>query len=147
MIDARTAGLLQTVFRREARSLLQYIGDAFPWTTSGERAGLYQLQEIVHEEAEGHTGLARFLERNRVPLPYPGSYPMAFTTLNFVSLDSLIPRLIDAQKRGIAVLETDLSQIQDATCRGTVEGLLEIKRRHLKLLESMIPSRAAPVPA
>ena len=34
MIDPRTAGALQKIVGRESRSVLMYVGDAFPWTTA-----------------------------------------------------------------------------------------------------------------
>jgi hypothetical protein len=147
MIDPRTADLFQAIFRREGRSLLQYLGDAFPWTKSDELEHLCQLHGLVQEEREATATLGRFLSRNRIPLPYLGAYPQGYTALNFVSLESLVPRLIGAQRRSIAALESDLAQIHDPTARGTVEGYLEIKRRSLKILEAMLPHSAAPIPA
>jgi len=147
MIDPRTAKLLQAILRREGRSLLQYLGDAVPWVQGGDKEHLCQLQGIVLEDREGNAVLGRFLMRHRIPPPYLGAYPMGFTTLNFLSLESLIPRLIEAQRRTIAVLESDLAQIPDPQPRGAMEGFLEIKRRHLKVLEAMLPSSPAAVPA
>jgi len=140
MIDPRTANLLQVIVRREGRSLLQYLGDAMLWARGGEQEHLCQLQGLVGEEREGNAALGRFLLRNRVPPPYLGAYPMGFTTLNFVTLESLIPRLLQAQRHSIAVLERDVTQIHDPSSRGTVEGFLEIKRRHEKALEAMLPT-------
>ena len=47
MLDDRTAQLLEGVVRRESRSLLQYVAEAFPWTTPEEQAYL---------EADGFKG-------------------------------------------------------------------------------------------
>ena len=49
MIDARSAQVLQEVLRREGRSVLQYVGAAFPWTTTDRTAALDRLPEILHE--------------------------------------------------------------------------------------------------
>jgi hypothetical protein len=137
MIDAQTAGLLQGIIRREGRSLLQYVGDAFPWTRSAEQDSLSQLQALIHEERDATAELARFLSRNRVSPPYLGAYPMGFTTLNFVAFDSLLPRLIEQQRRGLGVLEGEVPQIHDQESREALHHLVEVKQRHLKALEGM----------
>jgi hypothetical protein len=139
MIDARTAALLQAIFRREGRSLLQYLGEAYPWAKNEEKERLCRLHGMVHEDLETQAALGRYLQRNRIGCPYLGPYPQAFTTLNFVSLESLLPRLVEAQRHSIAALERDLAQIQEPTTRGVVEGLLEVKQRHLKELQAMQP--------
>ena len=147
MIDARTAEVLQGIFRRQGRSLLQYVADAFPWARNAEHESLGQLRTLIEEDRDANAALARFLLRNRIAPPYLGAYPMGFTTLNFVSLSSLIPRLIDEQRRSVTALEKDLTQIHDPQCRGVVEGILDVKRRHLKALEAMQPTAAAPMSA
>ena len=50
MIDARALALLQDVLRRESRSLLQYVREAFPWTTPEERELLAKLRQLTDEE-------------------------------------------------------------------------------------------------
>jgi hypothetical protein len=147
MIEPRTAELLQGIVRREGRSLLQYVADAVPWTKNAEHESLCQLQTLVQEDRDTNAALARFLFRNRIAPPYLGAYPMGFTTLNFVSLSSLLPRLIKEQRHSISALENDLAQIRDPQCRGVVEGILDVKRRHLKALEAMLPTAAAPLSA
>jgi hypothetical protein len=92
---------------------------------------------LIQEERDATAELARFLIRQRVTPPYLGAYPMSFTTLNFVSLDSLVPRLIQHQRRGIATLESELGQIRDPDSRALVDQLLEMKQRHLKVLEAV----------
>jgi hypothetical protein len=147
MIDVHTAGLLQTIFRREGRSLLQYLGEARPWTKNDQKELLCRLHAIIHEDLEAQAALGRYLQRNRIGSPYLGPYPQAFTTLNFVSLDSLLPRLVESQRRSIAALEGDRTQIQEPTARGVVEGLLEVRGRHLKELQAMLPdAQPATVP-
>ena len=147
MIDARTASLMQGIIRREGRSLLQYLGDAFPWIKNGEQESLRQLHVLVQEERDAVAELARFLSRKRVAPPYLGAYPMGFTTLNFVSLESLIPRLVTSQEGCIANLERDLHQIQDPDAVVAVHRLLEIKKRHLKALEALAAPAKETIPA
>src|SRR5262249_10626198 len=97
MLDATTRRRLQELLRRESRSFLQYISDSFPWTTFEEKDALARLQTVVEEERSANAALAKFLIRHRIPLPYLGPYPVAFTTLNFVSLDHLLPMLAESE--------------------------------------------------
>lgn len=142
MIDVPTAALLQNILRRESRSLLQYVSEAFPWTTVEERGALANLRKLITDEQTAIAELARFLIRQRVGVPHLGAYP-DFTAINFVTLDFLLPMLADHQNKAIAVLERNLAQVIDPDARALVEKILTMKRQHLETLKSM----AAPHPA
>jgi len=135
--DDRTEALLQTVVRREARSLLQYVSEAFPWETAEERGAVAQLQQAAAEERDAVAALTRAMQRKRLTPPYLGAFPQEFTTINFVSLDHLLPQLVDAQRRAIAALERDRDALEDPDLRAGLDKVLEMKRRHLKTLESL----------
>jgi hypothetical protein len=137
VIDARTAALLQDILRRESRSLLQYISEAFPWITAEERQARAELQRLIDEEGRSAAELGRFLVRQRVPLPLLGPYPMDFTTINYVSLDHLLPLLVAHQSRAIARLEQDQAAITDPDARAQVGKILSLKGQHLHALEAL----------
>ena len=137
MIDAPTQALLQGILRRESLSLLQYIRDAFPWTSLEEQGAWPKLRHVVDEDAEGIAELGRFLARRRVPLPYVGMFPVDFTSINFVSLDYVLPRLLDEQRREAAALEADLARVADPEAHAQLQRLLDLKRRHLADLEGL----------
>jgi hypothetical protein len=137
VIDARTTAILQELVRRQSRSLLQYVGDAFPWTTREEQAAPAELQKIVEEERQGAAdAVALLLRRHQMP-PYLGSYPMDFTTINYVSLDHLLPLLVDDERRAIAGLERDVAAVSDPEARGLVQAILDKKRAHLACLTAL----------
>ena len=138
MLDARTQTRLQEILRRESRSFLQYVRDSFPWTSPGEDGALAQLQTLIEEERTANAAFARFLIRHRVLVPHLGPYPVAFTTLNFVALDHLLPLLVDAERRSILELENDLLAFTDSECRLEILKLLDMKRQHLKALEALV---------
>jgi hypothetical protein len=137
MLDSQTQNQLQELLQRESRSFLQYVRDSFPWITSEEKPALAQLQTLIEEERRATAALAKFLTRQRIPLPYLGSYPVTFTTLNFISLDHLLPILADSERRAITDLESDLASFADPECCHEVQKLLDLKRRHLKALETL----------
>src|SRR5260370_32290861 len=138
VLDTKTQALLQEIFRREGQSFLLYVHDSFPWTTSAGEPALQRLRQLIAAERAALTALGRFLARHRVPLPFLGSYPSNFLSFNFVSLDHLMPRLVDAEKRLLADLERDLASGSDAVARAELTKLVELKRHNLKELGALI---------
>lgn len=143
MIDARTRDQLLEIVGRASRSLLQFVGEAFPWTTAEKSQAVDRLQRLVAEEAQATNALARFLQRQHVVVPTLPPYPMAFTSLPFVSLDYLLPHLIAYQRKAVADLERDVRELGDADARAAVQTVLELKRRHLKQLEELAGAASA----
>jgi hypothetical protein len=137
MIDARTQSLLQDIVRRTGRSMLQYVGEAYPWASEEGQPLLTKLHDIVDDEEKTTEELARFLRRRRVPLPYLGAYPETFSNINYVSLDYLLPKLLDYQHKAIASLERDLGQVHDTEIKTKLENLLGVNRKHLEALEKL----------
>lgn len=143
MIDPVTQGLLQELVSRQSRSLLRYVGDSFPWSAAGKEHALANLHQIVAEDQEATKALIRFLQRARIVVPFQGSYPSWFTTINFVSLDYLLPMLIRDQRAGIADLETALPQVANQEAQDQLRRLLDVRRKHLRALEA--PAESAPL--
>ncbi len=137
MLDPQTQALLQDVVRRQSRSLLQYVSEAFPWTSSEEQGALEVVRGLVVEEHAAAAELARYLQRRRVGVPYTGSYPSDFTTINYVSLDYLLPLLVKHERESIAALERETQQLSDGEARVLLDKLLATKRRHLTTLEGL----------
>jgi hypothetical protein len=141
VIDRDTYLRLQNVIRREGRSFLQYAGESFPWNTPQNREKADAILRLAHEEREGAAALSRYLVKHKLTPPYLGAYPAYFTSYNYLSLDRLLPMLVDYQQRGLAELETDFHSLQDAPTRQQVEELAAMKRRHLKTLEALSNSK------
>ena len=140
MISPQDQALLQEVLRRECRSELMYVGEAYPWTSARGSAARAAIQALVREEADALTALGRWLTRQRVELPYLGAFPTGFTTINFLALDYLLPRLRDHQREAVARLARDAHAVSDVEARARLESLLGLKRRHLATLESLAPT-------
>lgn len=143
-MDSLTQSLLEDIVRRESRSLLQYIRDAFPWTTMEERAVLAQMELLIDEELRGAALLMRLLQRRHLPPPYIEPYPMEFTNINYLSLEHLMPQLVALQRRAIADLERDVASMMDEEARTLVHKVLDKKRRHLEALEKLASRGAVP---
>lgn len=141
-IDPQSQVRLQEILRRESRSVLVYVGEAYPWTAMGEETSLSALRLLIDEEREATADFGRFLVRQRIGLPYLPSFPASFTTTNFIALDYLLPRLIESERQSIAELERDLAALRAPAARAEVEKLLAIKRRHLPELQAIVPTQS-----
>jgi hypothetical protein len=137
MIDDATAAVLQEIVRRESQSLLQYLSDAYPWVNGTQRATLGRLQSIIATERQALGDLVKLLQREHRALPPLGQYPSSFTTMNFVSLQHVVPLLIKAQRQSVADLENDLPKIHNDNATTTLRHLLDTKKSHLSDLESL----------
>jgi hypothetical protein len=136
-MDSKTAAILQDIIRRESRSLVQYVRDAFPWTTPEEQQALAQFQAMVEEEQKCLADLSQFLTRRKQQLPYLGLYPNWFTTINYVSLEHLLPLLVNHARQNLTQLERDLAGLTDADAIEKVRQFVDVKRRHLQALEAL----------
>ncbi len=143
MIDARGYALLQDIVQRENRSLLQYVRESYPWISSEEHEALAKIQEMIEEEGQGAGDLIRLLQRRKLPPPYLGSYPMGFTNFSFVSLDHMLPLLAANERQGIDQLQRDIESVSDAEARELLHKILAKKRRHLEVIQSLIPAHSA----
>ena len=116
---------------------MQYVREAFPWITAEEKSALAQLQKLIGEEQGAIGRLVDLLvERNHL-YPYMGSFPIAFTNINFVSLEHLLPMLVDYEARSLGELECDLAVITDVEALSRVQDLVDMKRRHLDALRDL----------
>jgi hypothetical protein len=143
VIAAHDAALLETVIRREGRSLLQYLSEAYPWTRTAGDPTPDKVRALAREERDALAGLTKLLARRRHVVPYLGAFPMAFTTMNFVSLDYLLPRLVEDSRRALDALQRDRAALTDAEGRAELDKLLELKRRHHKALEALATAPTA----
>lgn len=140
MIDPTSREALEEIVQRESRSLLSYIAEAYPWTSSAGTRELATLQKLIRQEAEALASLGRYLVRKSGRLPYIPAYPMEFTTSNFVSLNYLLPRLIETQQIHLRSLEATLPRIKHEPTLREVERFFGVKKMTLAGLESLVPS-------
>jgi len=136
-MTAASTPILYDILRRESRSLLQYMDEAFPWMPEQEQPTWAKLAKLIAEERQALAALAAFLSRRHVPLPYIGSFPEPFTAHNFSSLDYLLPRLVEEQHKSVTALERDLARLSDPDTAAAVRQLLEVKQKHVPALEGL----------
>jgi hypothetical protein len=128
---------LTDVYRREVLSLLQYVRQAPPYAGAADRPVLARLRELADTEADAVERFASFLERARIARPAAGAFPTEFTNYNFISVKSILPRLVADHGRRLAGLEKDLAALPPGEARTEVEQLTALKRMHLTELEKL----------
>jgi hypothetical protein len=143
MLDPRASKAISEVIRRESRSLLAYVHDAFPWATAGKEPAVEALRQASTMVGEAVASLGRFLARHRVRPPMLPSYPSYFTYCNFLSVDWWLPRVLASERESLAQLEEILKSIPDAEAREAVQAVAEAKRSGMKLLEGLSGQPAA----
>jgi hypothetical protein len=122
---------------RDGRSLLQYVEEAFPYTTTRDEPARRRIAELARDVQQAIGRLIRHLQRNHVTPPVLGAFPSAFTTINFVALEHLLPALQKDEERSVAQLERVLALLVDSDERRLLWDYLEMKRRHLQVLQEL----------
>jgi hypothetical protein len=129
---------LHAIARRLGRSELLYVGQAVPWTPPHRRPALATLQEIVTAETQGVHTFLRWLLDQRMPIVHLGAFPMELTSLSYLGLDHLLPRLLTSEQSEIKTLAQDLAALTNPAARAEVEKLLERKKGQVFRLEVLV---------
>ena len=82
------------------KSLLQYVGECWPWTSAHGRSIREDVQELVARQQSDATRLAQFLIERDHPLE-SGAYPTEYTRLHYTALAFLLGEL-DRNQSAIA---------------------------------------------
>jgi len=143
MSDANTLLALQNVVRHETSSRLQYIRDAFPWSSAAGVEAVNKLLRIAEADRAMVNSIAQFLARNRYPVAGAPSYPANFTALNFLSVAHLLPLLVDSVQGSIVYLEKTLPGLS-GDGKTLIETMLTGKKKHLGELQSLQSANTAP---
>lgn len=143
-MNAALEDRLRQLVRHEGRSLLQYVSESFPWTKAHNEGIRDAITRFAREQAEALASLTDHLVKNHVRLPQVSNYPMSFTSMNFVSLSYLLPRLIDEQQARLAELEGLCNALPEGPTRQLVARLLVLKKEHLARMNAIDPAVFAP---
>lgn len=133
---------MHMLVRKEARSLLQHVGESFPWVGHERREALENVLRMAKHERHQIENLIRWCIKAKLGNPPLGPYPQSFMGINFASFEFLLPLLVDDQKKRIADLEWSYISAPEAA-HGLIRDLISAKKKHLDKMQAM----AAPAPA
>lgn len=123
------------------RSLLQYVGESWPWTPGDDEEEKAVIDRLVAEQQDSVAHIAALLD-DRGRLIDPGAYPTEYTSLHYVALDYLLGRLVAHQQE---IVRDAQSALQDAHGDDEVEmlltGVAAQAERHLEELRALVAAR------
>ena len=141
-MNAANLRLIHRLIEMGTTSLLQYVSEAVPWSADAAHVAIKQVDSIAQEERAEVARLTRLLQKRHLGLAKTGSYPSQFTTINYVTIDYLLPRLVAEGKRDIAELQARLQNAGDEEVRAWIQVYLDMKARHLLALQKLTASPA-----
>jgi hypothetical protein len=118
------------------RSLPMYLRDAPPWVGNNGQANeaLQVLASIAKDQQRLVDELGEMLIDRNWPIIY-GEYPLQFTAYHDLSLDFLLDRVIEHQRRDIARIEQCVAPLEhDPEGKAVAERALGSAKAHLENL-------------
>lgn len=116
MSDATMLSALNDLLINVGRSLLQYVGECWPWNDANTQDERQTIERLVQEQKAQVARLAEFLQEAEWPIDF-GSYPTEYTDLHYVALDYLLDQLIQNQ---LALVEDAKAVLP--VCEGDAEA-------------------------
>lgn len=89
--------LLNRVLIDLARSFLQYVAESWPWVSTDAGSIEQQVLVIAARQRQDVSDIAQLLTEREHFVDF-GSYPTEYTDLQFLSLQSALPRVLTSQQ-------------------------------------------------
>ena len=142
-MNTNSVAVLHRLVAMGSTSLLQYVNEAVPWSADAGQAEFTKVQALAGEERDHVAQLSRFLQKRHFGVPKIPTYPSQFTTINFVSIEYLVPKLRADNEQEIATIQGWLQQVGEDEGRANLESYLAMKQRHLQVLQELAAVKAA----
>jgi hypothetical protein len=128
--------LLNEVLIVMGRSLLQYAGLAWPWTSNGSDSLRTAVNELTAAQSSRIAKLSAFLDSRRYTLDF-GSFP-DFSDLHYLALAFVLPQLIENERSVVKAIEAALARCtEDAEGAALLSEILAGERSTLARLEEL----------
>ena len=136
MTDA-SLQILNTVLDRLTHTLLQYVGEAWPWTNPLETHGQETMNGLVRRQQFGADRVAQLLAERRAIITL-GNYRFDGSLLNYCTFDFLKSQLIKDETCLIAELREAVSCVNgDPGAVRLLEQLIVDEEETLKRLNEL----------
>lgn len=131
---------LNLLLYTEARSLLRHLEEAKPYVTPKTYGVWRQVEVMIHQSQQHAERLSDLLESIRTT-PKPVAYKAEVGALHYLTLDSLLPLIIDEKQRQIAAYQRAIEHAgashDDEDLREELTVLLAEVRVQLDTLEAL----------
>ena len=134
MPESSTVEFLNRLLSLHSRSLPTYLASARPWfpQKSSEIEAVLRLIADDQRLMVDHIAAVIMDQHGTIQR---SEFPMEFTDLHDLSVDYLLPRVIDRQQREIAWMRSGLADLQDEpAARAVAEEALGAAQAHLDSL-------------
>jgi hypothetical protein len=137
MNQAEKVAVLNRLLHVLCRSLPMYLADARPWARGDQQPIQEALSHLVADQQQYAGRVAQAIVECGFR-PDLGRFPMQFTAINDVSLDFLVQKVIELQRRDITAIEHCAAELTEVPplC-SLAEEILGNARGHLEILEEM----------
>jgi hypothetical protein len=116
-------------------SLASYLRFACPWVDASKQP----IAEAIRHAAEGHrqhvTRIGELLVERHGHVE-SRTFPRSFTGLNDLSIEYLLPLVIEDEKQIVRIIEASLAALEsDAEASDLMAAIIDSEKRHLQMLE------------
>jgi hypothetical protein len=122
------------------RSLLQYVGECWPWTSELGRDNetLATAKQLVGRQKKNESSLSEALNDVGWPIDF-GGYPTAFTDLQYLSLSYLLKQVGVSQTAIVAAFDAAARSYPDSPL---LQQIADSEREILKTVQSLVATKA-----
>jgi hypothetical protein len=129
--------ILNTVLDRLGHTLLQYIGESWPWASPLEPQQHENILRLVRRQQFGADRIAEFLTDRRAVVTL-GNYRFDGSPLNYCTIEFVKPQLIDDETQLISELREAAAEVNgDTGALRLLEQLLSEEEDTLKQLHEL----------
>ena len=136
MSDASTYQALNELLINLGRSLLQYVGECWPWTDPDTAEEERKIKELVEAQRRQVAQLAELLFDAEWNSEY-GAYPTEYTDLHYVALTYLLDQLVLNQRALVEEARRTLPFCDDPEAKRLVGEILSQQQTILHELEQL----------
>ncbi|MCC7424940.1 MAG: hypothetical protein IT428_32110 [Planctomycetaceae bacterium] len=143
MIEANETAVLEQLLIDVARSLLQYVGECWAWSSTDARSSestQSKIEALVKLQGRGVERLANLLA-TRVERVDFGAYPTEYTDLHYCALDYLLLQLQSNTSELIRSIESAINAYKSDSAATPV--LESVAADHRKILDELKNLRVA----
>lgn len=129
--------ILNNLLNRLNRSLLQYIGESWPWTSYGSSSRADVFAALVRRQHFGAERLAELLVDRRAAIEVD-NYPWDGSALHYVTLDYVMPKLLADEQSILQELNEAAKALNgDAEAVRVIEQLIADEEQAIAKLQSL----------
>ena len=134
---ASTVDVLNRLLALHSRSLPTYLASARPWIAENEQEAITVLRHIAESQESIVERLGTMVVEEG-GIPSIGEYPMMFTDMHDLSMDYILPRLVEWIDADIVTIRQCVSDLNGApAAKAIAEEALGAAQAHLDSLQEL----------